>query len=141
MKKLFLVIFTCSLISCEKKVEVKNIVSFTNDFKKYGAFHQFEKGDQKNIIFQLFSIPDSLSKLYSKRDSLIQKSIDGNNESLQVLRENGWDEEFTFDINNFTLIRNDTFLVTDNEYNISFDQIEKTDSSFELRNAGIKVVF
>lgn len=141
MKKLLLVIFICSLISCEKRTEVGNVVSFTNDFDKYGAFHQFEKGEQKKIIFQLFSIPDFLSKLYSKRDSLIQKSVDGDNESLQDLRENSWDEGFTFDINNFTLIRNDTFLITDNEYNITFDQIEKTDSSFELRNAGIKVLF
>ena len=141
MKKLFLIIFLSSLISCVKKTEVGNVVSFSNDFKKYGAFFQFKRGDQSKVIFQLFTVPDSLSKLYVKRDSLIDNSVNGDEASLQELRNHGWDQGFTIDRNKFTSSRSDTFLVTDPEYNISFDHIIKTDSSFELKNADIKVVF
>ena len=129
------------LISCEKETDIGSVVSFTDDFEKYVAFHQFKKGDKGQVIFQLFSIPDSLSKFYSKRDSLIKKAVEGDNESLRELRKNGWDEGFTIDMNKLTLTRKDTFLVTNSEYNITFDQIVKTDTSFELKNAGIKVVF
>ncbi len=142
MKYGIFIIYTFAALSCSKGINQKGEVtaSFTKEFKHYARFEEIV-GDTENIVkFELYSIPDSLAYLYANRDSLVSSAIDGNLESLRILRENNLDEGLKINKEKFTQIGKYTLIVPSAFYNDGFEKMiwsENGDNSIYLPNLDI----
>ncbi|MCP9292190.1 hypothetical protein [Gracilimonas sediminicola] len=145
MKIILRVLLIILLSSCSRN-DVFNggvVASFSQDFKNYATFGENIGEDLNKVHFQLYSIPDSLSKIYLQRDSLMRLAVEGDAESLSVISKNSWDEGFSVDVSKFTILKEYTIEVPSKFYGHSYEKMiwDKNESLVYLPNLDITIQY
>lgn len=102
------VIFSCR--NSKKDLQDANIstVTFSTDFGHYIRFIESKQNDEYSANLFVYEVPDSLSKFYQWRDSLILSAVQGDQNSLKEVNEKNLGR-LDIELNNFDLLKNIEF--------------------------------